>query len=248
VGNYKMVFSYGGIGVFARTTYDRAENLKRLMNLSHSLIIPRHWIPDEELRWMNEQLEDRKDVRIARSLFHTNHDIGTFDYYYSTFREGRLDTLVKRVDRYDAATLSSPVVLDFRSPASSFEPLNTIEVRIDDSLLKVRTLTGDSYMGRAVGPLAPWFFGEVEFKARMSATRGCHPTGGWIFWTTDEDSRWGAGGKSAGFHPIADGRFHVYKIPLSDLPAWNGSGIVEGLRLDPMNCPGTAEFEYVRIQ
>ncbi len=67
-----------------------------------------------------------------------------------------------------------------------------------------------------------------------------------IFWLADEETNWSNKHKIC-FDVVADGKFHIYSVPVGSDIYWLRSGRIKKIRFDPISFPGWFELEFIEL-
>lgn len=94
-----------------------------------------------------------------------------------------------------------------------------------------------------IGPIGFWQAADARTLVIEAASHTSR-TDAEVFWRTFDDPPRFDPKKSVRFHLISDGAFHIYRVKLSDQPAWTGA-IVQ-LRFDPIS--SGAAGEWIRVK
>ncbi|MCS7225176.1 MAG: glycoside hydrolase family 99-like domain-containing protein [Armatimonadetes bacterium] len=136
---------------------------------------------------------------------------------------------------------------DFDDPADTAwtQTMNIAQVQISDGLLKGITVLNDpAFFGPPMVQKASQF-SFVHIRMRLTPTaRGPFQDVGQIFWQTQTINESEA--TSVRFPVFVDGRWHEYKLCVSDNPRWQG--IITRLRLDPCSRPDVlVEVDWIQM-
>ena len=123
----------------------------------------------------------------------------------------------------------------FQKGTAGWTAAHACSVTAADGLLKIKVTADDPYL---FGPaIASPPQGPLMVRLRMRCQGG---GGGEIFWATDQTPHFAAG-HEVGFDLHHDGRWHDYEVAVPF------NGLLQRLRLDPGNDPGTIEVEHITL-
>lgn len=134
------------------------------------------------------------------------------------------------------------IAFEFENSSEGWLPANDISELIPQAGALFGRISGvDPYVVRSMLNVA----GDRHQSLRLGLRATAGSTGQ-LYWTTEDAPEFDEA-KSVRFAIIPDGRFHEYRIELSQNPAWRGQTIT-GLRLDPSNGARSGEFniDYLR--
>lgn len=134
------------------------------------------------------------------------------------------------------------IAFEFDDSLDGWLPANDIsELVPKDGALFGRIGGSDPYLVRQLVRVEGHRCRSLRLGLRVTAG-----SGGQLYWSTESSPGFDES-KAVRFQVIPDGRFHEYRIDLSQEPAWQGQTIT-GLRLDPCNGARVGEFnvDYLR--
>jgi hypothetical protein len=114
-----------------------------------------------------------------------------------------------------------------------------LSAEVRDGVLALKVIADDPFLTsprlRVDGAQTP------TIEVRMRVTGGQAADAGVFYFTTEESPNWNAD-KRVLFDVTADGEWHVYRVAMAGHPKWP-SGIITGLRLDPVGGGAEREIE-----
>lgn len=246
--DYRWIYGTAGVGVFQPVHPGAPAPSGDLAAYADTIFILRQPLAARQIAELNASLSKRGSA-VAASYPRSEHDIRGKRFSYVTFAGGRPIAITPMLEPQEVALFSEPVRLEFDRQADRLGAWNEVAVMEPaGSAIHLSTTGTDPYVAVPTAPFAPWFLRTLRIRLRARPAAGCGNPDGALLWTTNLDPAWGARGKAVGFPVEADGLWHEIAVDLSGNAAWNGSGIVTGLRYDPIRCPAELDVDYIRIE
>jgi len=254
--NYKLLYATAGIAVVQQIRPDSsghrqvatAPQLQRLEAFENTVFILRQPLSSTDLVVLNEAVAPRGDI-VAVSYSASEHDIWQKRYSYLSVKEGHSFVIETVLEPWQVEVFWKPPRFEFDDRNEKFGAWkDTTVTGPDNSMLHVSITGPDPYVSVPVKPFAPWFRARLKLRVRVRPRGNCDVPMAGLLWVTDRDPSWAAQDKAVHFPMPTDGQWHELTINLGDNPAWNGSGIVNGLRYDPIYCPADLDLDWFRFE
>jgi hypothetical protein len=252
---YKLLYGADGVGVFeaVRPLQDERDFSRAadLLNVHPGTVfIPRQRV-DSALADALDRAVAPHGSMFVRTLSGEGRDFGSKRFAYVSFREGHVDAVEPMLEDYDIGTFAVLPRFDFDEPRERLDEWNAVTIRgSSESALHLTTESNKAYVSVPTDPFAPWLAGHLRVRYRVREATDCAngKAQGGFFWITEEDRAWGLHGKFIPFSVDTSGDWSNLDIDLSENPEWNGSGIVQALRYDPVCCLATLDIDYFRLE